>query len=329
MNKRVFILLILIFSANLQAMSLDEELIQAIEHNDLPAAKKAVKLGADVNSIANKYNVPPLFLACSKHTPYIDMITFLLNNNALVNGTGPNKATALHWASTDAVAQILITRKANTNAQDIQGNTPLHKAIQRFSLSRVELLLEHGAKPLIKNGTPRSVKHQSAFKLVRNEYNLEDTDSGRKETLRIMYQKLRNYMHGNDWLIKAIQDRNILELQSLLDHGFSCTSNNNSYNLFPIIEATRAKEKQSLTLINILLAHGASPNVCDSKGNTPLHTARTKEIAALLIHVGANVNATNAACQTPLDTHSDTSGNNAELRQLLIDNGALSGNTTS
>ena len=52
--------------------------------------------------------------------------------------------------------------------------------------------------------------------------------------------------------------------------------------------------------IRLLLAHGASVKVQDTYGYTPLHWARTRDLAHLYIQRGANVNARLKDGQTPL-----------------------------
>lgn len=66
--------------------------------------------------------------------------------------------TALHKACSHlnctSLAKALIVHNANVNAQNfINGDTPLHEAASIGNLDIVELLLNHGADPKIKNYT--------------------------------------------------------------------------------------------------------------------------------------------------------------------------------
>ncbi|MDP4198380.1 MAG: ankyrin repeat domain-containing protein [Bacteroidota bacterium] len=59
-----------------------------------------------------------------------------------------------------------------------------------------------------------------------------------------------------------------------------------------------------LEIIRFLLGHGASPNVSDKWGGTPLHNAAAfcdSAIIALLLQHGANKNAKDLKSETPLD----------------------------
>ena len=67
------------------------------------------------------------------------------------------KSTALHWAcytGSTTVASFLLAKKANPNAIDATGMTPLHHAVESASekvgdCSLVRWLLVYGADPLI------------------------------------------------------------------------------------------------------------------------------------------------------------------------------------
>lgn len=66
----------------------------------------------------------------------------LLKHKADVSLKGTwHKGTALHYAQNADIASMLIKNKAPVNAQDLRGNTPLHKA----KTSVIRLLLEAGA----------------------------------------------------------------------------------------------------------------------------------------------------------------------------------------
>ncbi|MBA3954644.1 ankyrin repeat domain-containing protein [Candidatus Dependentiae bacterium] len=322
MIKHLLIILFVISQTSISALLPDDELIQALENNNLSGVQGAIKKGASVNSDTNKYNVPPLFIACSKHkNPNLFIIKFLLHNGALVNGTGKNLATALHWAITDTVAQLLLEYKANANAQDIRGNTPLHKAILNGSLSRVNVLLLGGAKHLIKNNC-----NKSPFNLIEDELasTQEYLTVDQKETLIKIKRVLVCTMHVNDIFIKAIDDRDIQQVYELISLGISPNDKNNSYNKSPLLLAIQTDENQSYPLVKLLLSKGANPDICDSKGNTALHKVHTKNLALLVLEYGANPNAQNSFHQTPLHIYCQAKPeeNKEELVSLIFNNGA-------
>ena len=67
--------------------------------------------------------------------------------------TDKTRNTPLHWAATfgdEATVQLLIDNKADVNALNVDGATPLHDAIQRESKEIAKALLVAGADPSIK-----------------------------------------------------------------------------------------------------------------------------------------------------------------------------------
>ena len=62
----------------------------------------------------------------------------------------------------------------------------------------------------------------------------------------------------------------------------------------------RAAREGSLEMVRILLRKGAIVNARDAQGRTPLFSARTRDIALLLIAGGADINATDHHGWTPL-----------------------------
>jgi len=76
----------------------------------------------------------------------------------------------------------------------------------------------------------------------------------------------------------------------------------------------------SLRAAGLLISSGARIDIRDSMGLTPLHLARTKDIAALLIDHGAEVDARSYYGRTPL--HCATGSGNREVVEFLISRGA-------
>ena len=69
-----------------------------------------------------------------------------------------------------------------------------------------------------------------------------------------------------------------------------------------------------------LLKIGTKPTITTSWNTTPLHMARTKEVASLLLQTGAYVDSRDAAGETPLMHHAWS--NNADLVDELLRSGA-------
>jgi ankyrin repeat protein len=97
----------------------------------------------DINA-QNWLGVTPLQQAVLENN--VEMVRMLVKSGADINiKTGPSQRTALHHAATDvkcsSTARILMYLGADINAQEHNGRTPLHYAIDHGLLDIVEVLL--------------------------------------------------------------------------------------------------------------------------------------------------------------------------------------------
>jgi ankyrin repeat protein len=111
----------------------------------------------------------------------------------------------------------------------------------------------------------------------------------------------------------GIMERRI-DAEEFFSHGGNPNITYNGNNILH-----RAISGEDLTLIKLLLSHGADVNKPDDRGDTPLHYSRAnnKEIVKLLIDNGANVNAQNDYGTSILHF-----ANHKEIAELLIEKGA-------
>jgi ankyrin repeat protein len=127
-------------------------------------AKLLLDHRADPEGHAALTSVPPLFMAVTRGDPA--MINLLLDHRADVNTLGPEGETALARAAllgaTEA-ARTLLDRGAKVGARFARVNrTPLHAAAARGFLPLVNLLLEHGVDPEVKDGAGFTPLHDAA-----------------------------------------------------------------------------------------------------------------------------------------------------------------------
>ncbi len=170
------------------------------------------------------------------------------------------------------------TQKEIVNQQDLNGNTPLHNAVNQGDVQIIKWLLTAGANPLIKNSNGKTAKDLA----ILNDL------SGEIKDLLQDYEDL--WIQNSEDLVRAAQLGDSKKVAEILRHGFV----NINYKLKeawtlglanPEIYEDRdaltiAVINQSVEIIKLLIA-------ADADVNTALGFARTTEIADLLINAGA------------------------------------------
>jgi ankyrin repeat protein len=103
----------------------------------------------------------------------------------------------------------------------------------------------------------------------------------------------------------------------------TCSQDVNAQGGYYVTALCAASAIGSLQIVQLLLEHGADPNVGDSFGITPLDRATLRgylKMSQLLIEYGADVNAKDSVGQTPL--HLASSAGHMEIAKLLLESNA-------
>lgn len=133
----------------------------AIESGDMEFTKFLITNGANVNSLMQD-GLSLIGYAIAQNN--MDLLQILIENGANVNYTGGDSwaKTPLQTASRlglDNVVRILLTRNADINSVDMNGNTALHTAALNSQLSVVKLLLEKNPNLDIQNKVGNTALH--------------------------------------------------------------------------------------------------------------------------------------------------------------------------
>ena len=133
----------------------------AIESGNMELTKFLITNGANVNSLMQD-GVSLIGYAIAQNN--MDLLQILIENGANVNYTNGDSwaDTPLKTASRlglDNVVRILLSRNADINAVDMNGNTALHTAALNSQLSVVKLLLEKNPNLDIQNKVGNTALH--------------------------------------------------------------------------------------------------------------------------------------------------------------------------
>ncbi|WP_338482809.1 ankyrin repeat domain-containing protein [Wolbachia endosymbiont (group A) of Ophion costatus] len=284
--------------------------------------------GADI-SVKDKDSKTPLDLAAQENNTSV--AEFLKQTEldkkllAAVQDTGLNEV------------KDLINQKANINAKDMYGWTPLHFAASRNKLSVVEFLFNNNANINAKDvygNTPLHVAAQYSSNLEIVKFLLDKDISG------------INNITNNGWtpLHVAIQGNKLNTVELLLGRGADIEVRD-IYNQTSLDLATRKGyldiagilkqvqlDRKLLTIVESggfneakgLIAQGANIDTNDKNGNTLLYSAAEigdLNLVKLLLDNGANIEAKNGEYQaTPL--HGAVENYRIDVVKLLLNRGA-------
>ena len=236
-----------------------------------------IQAGADPNA-HDQRGITPLHRAVADKR-FLSSAQRLLENGADPNvRTNVRGTTPLHWANSDAATTRLLTwksyPKADPNAPDRQGQTPLHYAISNPDSDRMERynqvqsLLNGGADPNIRTHRQETPLHRATLSLresLAEVSMLVQTGADVRSRDDVGNTPL-HYAAGH-----ASVDRCSV-VQRLLEKGARPNEQNHAGQTPLHLAAGREGEGQA-EAIRRLLTDGADPNIADAKGQTPLDVA--------------------------------------------------------
>ena len=267
----------------------------------------------EIGTLRVSTELTPLHFAAS--AGYDEIAQTLISNGANVNAVDGFGRTALSYAAQHNYAQTvktLLAAKADPNRGEL--NLPLATAAYEGDTNIVEMLLKGGADPNRSSSfaglgevTPLCtavVSHHPSVveQLIRAKADPNGTDRS-----------------GWPLVSSAVSDPPTLKalLEGGADPNRPCPDKNRPSALWQAVSENKIESTE------LLLAHGANPNISDRSGNTPLHLAVAKNQSGtteLLLKSSADVNARNDNGQTPLWMASQQG--NTDLARLLLENKA-------
>lgn len=335
--------------ANAQDNSGNTPLFSAANNGSLKLVAMLLAAGANPN-LPNKQGLTPLVLPAAHRSS--EIVKVLLAAGANPNVERDNGRTPLSYAvegGSPETVKVLLAAKADPNGGKL--DAPLLSAIYAKDAVSAELLLQAGANPNVAGQIDLPVRPNSAD-LMNHSGHLTPlwlTIYMKQLPMVNLLLKFKadlddSQTDGRPLLFSALTDTNILA--ALLDAGANIEShdtmtgiNGERPNWTPLAAAVW---QQNAAAVDILLKHGANPNVRDAVGNVALHwnlsflkvqlTDQNQKIVELLLGRGTDPNVRNNSGYTPLDWvkrrlgQNENAGDKAiagNISNLLRQHGAL------
>jgi len=138
----------------------DQPIHIATHAGDMAMVSALLDYGADVNAVARKSLVTPLYVALSRRQ--IEMARLLVSRGAKTNLVTSHGVTPLMCAlhiNLNIIDELGLCTPSIINAQNDKGDTALHIAVSSGYVDRVEYLLKHGSDPNGKNNDGNTPLH--------------------------------------------------------------------------------------------------------------------------------------------------------------------------
>jgi ankyrin repeat protein len=245
----------------------------------------------------DQFGRTPLQVAAGRG--FLSIVEELIKAGASVKEKSADNETPLHSAAASgnkAVLEFLLTHEAELEAKSKQGKTPLMIAMERRDtvggdrLGSISALLSAGADV---NATDTEGQTPLTFAIQRRSPEIL------QELLRFK-PKLNEKTRGVTPLLRAVEMESTPVLKLLLEAGADPDLGSYGNDYRPLHAAVGRNNK---SMVELLLAHHANPNVVDASGESPLSYARRKntlpqnttegdrlEIEHLLLEAGADAN---------------------------------------
>jgi ankyrin repeat protein len=311
--------------------------------------------GADVNA-RDEEDRTPLHLAAEHH--HAAVVKFLLEKGAAHNRKDRSGDTPLHAASADTTClKHLLAARADVNAVNIGGKTPLHLAAYAGATDGAELLFAHGARLdllsaclLGKNAEVKKLlaKDRKALEKPFNDY-LNETPvmlaarAGHANVVKVLIEQGAKYdparvpypspmhlaaMHGRNEVIQVFLDRGV-SVDARAD-GVTALMDAASFTQVETVRFLLGKKANARLIAAKLYPPWGSALQCigsarvawgpDKRQSRAERDRREVELARLLIKGGADVNAVDQVGRTPL--HAAVERRQLELARELLAQGA-------
>ena len=294
-------------------------LMTAARSNQVEAVKTLIRLGADVN-LQSKNRSSALLLACKCKSINTEIVDVLLSNGATCSPGGMSFISPLEAVIGNDnvdIAKILLKGGATVCYGD------LYAACNKGNFTMVEVLLQSCSRENI-NKLPNDNNWWSPL--------MASSSRGDDDIVELLLRHEldidKESSDGKYALFVAIERGHVSTVELLLKQGAKVKNSIiKAVQLFRTapryIERGVLPESKALSIVKLLIDHGADVDCEDSNTQTPLLIAisrKSLKVVELLVENGADVNLLAGAESGPLKMAVEH--NQIKITQLLLDKGA-------
>lgn len=298
--------------------------------------EKLLAKNADIFSTNNKNNSP---LSQALKNPQV--MEWLITSKTIKDTDGIGN-TALHYATEwglENAVKTLITKGANKEAKNANGETPVFSACKNNKPEIIALLAKKGCKINVRDNLGSTPLHvavrwgniDAAEQLIALGINIDAQNvsgktplaeavlGGKPEIAKMLLSKGANPntsdINGRTILMDAVKAKNTKTIAMLLEYNANPQAQDlngrNSYH-----EAALTDDENVITLIRNA---GGNPLSRDKNGNTPFSLCLGKTDSTIKAILGKDTNISDSDGNTPL--HIAVQNNKESILKMLISSG--------
>lgn len=245
--------------AFLDSLDGGSEVLRATRHGDVNQLQRIFARQPEAREATGHMGRRPLHVAVESEQ--LDLARFLLESGADVNGTRGGGDTPLFWAPNAEIAETLIRAGASLHAKDLAGREPIHWAAQFARPDVIRLLLDHGCDVNVRDERRHTPLHWATGASSGAFIHICDmTDPRSLDCVRLLVERGADVnARGTDGNVPLHGVAVMPDMEQRLIDG--------TLKFVPEIPAT------ILSIVRLLLQHGADPTVSNNDGVAPLGMA--------------------------------------------------------